>query len=126
MVTDPIASMLVSIKNAQAAGRSLVVMPHSKLKESVARTLCKNGYLDSVTAKKNKSFDELHLTLGESKIINLRRVSKPGRRLYATAKSIPRPMGGAGMMILSTSQGIITDREARRKGVGGEMICEVY
>ena len=126
MVTDPIASMLVSIKNAQAAGRELVVVPYSKLKESVARSLCKTGYLKGLAVKKNKNFNELQLSLGESNIINLRRVSKPGRRLYTTAKKIPRPMGGAGIMILSTSRGIMTDREARRKGVGGEMICEVY
>ena len=126
MVTDPIADMVARIKNGQSARRSVVALPYSKVKHAVAKILKEKGYLDGIDVKKSKTKGELVLTLGDQRIINLRRISKPGRRLYSPAKKLPRPMGGAGVLIISTSKGIMSDREARRIGVGGEMICEVY
>jgi len=126
MVTDPIADMVARIKNGQSARRSVVALPYSKVKHAVAKILKEKGYLDGIDVKKSKTKGELVLTLGDQRIINLRRISKPGRRLYSPAKKLPRPMGGAGVLIISTSKGIMSDREARKIGVGGEMICEVY
>ncbi len=126
MVTDPIADMITRIKNGQAAERSVLSLPYSKLKHAVAKILADSGYIISSELKKNKARQELIIKLGENKIINIRRISKPGRRLYSSAKRLPRPMGGAGVMIVSTSRGIMTDKNARKAGVGGEMICEVY
>lgn len=126
MVTDPIADMVTSIKNGQAAERSVLTVPFSKLKNEVAKILVANGYIIKTEIKKNKNKPELIIYLGENRIINLRRISKPGRRLYSSAKRLPRPMGGAGVMIVSTSRGLMSDKDARRAGVGGEMICEVY
>ncbi|HLB32177.1 MAG TPA: 30S ribosomal protein S8 [Patescibacteria group bacterium] len=126
MVTDPIADMVARIKNGQSARRTTVALPYSKVKHAVAKILKEKGYLDGIDVKKSKTKGELVLTLGDQRIINLRRISKPGRRLYSPAKKLPRPMGGAGVLIISTSKGIMSDREARRIGVGGEMICEVY
>jgi len=126
MVTDPIADMIAQIKNGQSARRTTVALPYSKVKHAVAKILKDRGYIEKVDVKKSKTKGELVLTLGEARIISLRRISKPGRRLYSPAKKLPRPMGGAGVLIVSTSKGIISDREARKIGVGGEMICEVY
>jgi len=126
MVTDPIADMVARIKNGQSARRTTVALPYSKVKHAVAKILKEKGYLDGIDVKKSKTKGELVLTLGDQRIINLRRISKPGRRLYSPAKKLPRPMGGAGVLIISTSKGIMSDREARKIGVGGEMICEVY
>ena len=126
MVTDPIADMVARIKNGQSARRTTVALPYSKTKHAVAKILKDKGYIEKVDVKKSKTKGELVLTLGDQRIINLRRISKPGRRLYSPAKKLPRPMGGAGVLIISTSKGIMSDREARKIGVGGEMICEVY
>ena len=126
MVTDPIADMITRIKNGQSARRSTLTLPYSKIKFTVAKILAERGYIARAGVKKSKTKADLVIDLGDQRIINLRRISKPGRRLYSPAKKLPRPMGGAGVLIVSTSRGIISDREARKIGVGGEMICEVY
>lgn len=129
MVTDPIGDMLTRIRNAVMRRRESVELPHSKMKEELAKLLVKEGYLE-----KTKNFKEsgrpgkmIHLDLkyedGESVISEIKRISKPGQRLYAAAKKIPRKFRGT--TIVSTSQGLMTDKQARKKGLGGELVGEV-
>lgn len=126
MVTDPIANMLISIKNAQAVGKTPVILQYSRIKEAIAKILADKEYLESVEVIEKDNRKNLQLHLGESRIISIRRISKPGNRRYRTAKKIPRPLRGQGLIIVSTSHGIMTGGQAARKGLGGEIICEVY
>jgi len=126
MVTDPIADMLARIKNHQAAGRGAFNIAYSKTKHAIANVLAKQEYIKSVKVVDAKPHKELQIDTGGAKIISLNRVSRPGRRSYAQRRNIPRPMGGAGMVVLSTNKGVMSGQEARRKGLGGEVICEVY
>ncbi len=129
-MTDPIADMLTRIRNAIAASRAYVVLPHSKIKEGIAKILKDSGFIAHYEVEKNGIFTSLKLTLqsdGELPAINdLQRVSKPGRRVYTAADNIPLVLGGRGMVIVSTSGGLMTGREARGKGLGGELICKVW
>lgn len=137
-MTDPIADMLTRIRNASAVGKSEVVLPMSKIKYNVAKILKKEGWIESVeeiktNGKKNASFqfDEIRIVLKYKKdkkpaITNLKRISKPGLKIYADKNNIPRVLNNLGMAIISTSRGLKTDKEARREGVGGEVICEIY
>ncbi len=132
MMTDPIADMLTRIRNAQAVGKATVVLPMSKLKHAVAGLLVRDGWIEAVATQKGATGrDELTLTLryrkpGVPKITSIRRVSTPGRRVYVTRGAIPQVKRGTGVAILSTSKGLLTNREARKQGLGGEVICEVY
>lgn len=133
MFTDPIADMLTRIRNAQAVGKATVAVPASKLKRAIAELLAREGWLVRVEthAAGTGGREEMVLTLryrspGEPKITSIRRVSRPGRRVYVTHGAIPRVKRGAGLAILSTPQGLLTNREARERKVGGEVICEVY
>lgn len=129
-MTDPIADMLTRIRNAIAASRTYVVLPHSNMKESIARILKDNGFIADYEVEKNGAFKSLMITVsrdGNTPSINaVQRISKPGRRVYAGATEIPLVLGGRGMVILSTSGGMMTGREARQKGLGGELICKVW
>lgn len=128
-MTDPISDMLTRIRNASRALLPQVEVPHSKLKESVAQILKREGYVADVVVE-GKPEKKIKITLkyaGRKPIIEgLRRVSKPGLRRYAGATEIPRVLGGLGTSILSTSEGIMTGVQARKKNVGGEMICIVW
>jgi small subunit ribosomal protein S8 len=132
-MTDPIADMLTRIRNANTAMKDTVRMPSSKLKENLARVLEREGYIEGFTvapATKHPG-NELEITLKYSPdrsrtIAGLRRVSSPGLRIYAQADKMPRVLGGMGVAVLSTSQGLMTDREARSKRVGGEVLCYVW
>jgi small subunit ribosomal protein S8 len=128
MVNDPIADLLTRIRNAAGARRSHVLLPYSKLKEQVARILQQSGFIAEVKVESAGKFKTLQLTLDRNPetITALVRVSKPGRRVYASAKDIPLVLGGRGLVILSTSSGVMTGREARQKGLGGELICKVW
>jgi small subunit ribosomal protein S8 len=128
MTTDPIADMLTRIRNGISAGRSSVLVPSSKVKLSIAQILKNQGYVADVKEIKQGNFAYLSLQLVESKkpITKLMRVSKPGRRMYAPKTEIPTVLGGRGIVILSTPAGILTGTDARRKGVGGELICKVW
>lgn len=128
MVNDPIADLLTRIRNAAGARRKHVLVPYSKLKEQVARILEQSGFIDDVKVETAGSFKTLELTLDTNPeaITALVRVSKPGRRVYASAKDIPLVLGGRGLVIMSTSSGVMTGREARQKGLGGELICKVW
>lgn len=129
-MTDPIADMLTRIRNAIAASRSYVVMPHSKVKENIARLLKENNFIADYTVDDSGNFKSLTITVhrdgDDPSITSLQRVSKPGRRIYAGAQEIPLVLGGRGMVILSTSGGMMSGREARKRGLGGELICKVW
>jgi small subunit ribosomal protein S8 len=128
-MTDPIADMLVRIRNAQMVGHAEVVMPASKLKSSIAKVLKAEGYIDDFAMRENGAKKELAIALkyyaGRPVIERLERVSKPGLRVYKGRDDIPRVMNGLGVAILSTSRGVMTDRKARADGVGGEVLCIV-
>lgn len=130
VTTDPIADMLTRIRNALAVNKSAINLPHSKIKEGVAKLLQEHGFITSVEVKDVAGFKRLFLTLHDSnnqaRISSVRRISKPGRRLYANAQDLPRALGGRGIVIVSTSQGLMTDMQARQANIGGELICEVY
>ena len=127
MTTDPIADMLTRIRNGINSGKTEIIVPYSKLKASIAEILQANGYLGKVTVAQEGSFKQLVLQLnGDSQPESLVRVSKPGRRIYAKANEIPSVRTGRGIVIVSTPAGIMTGKDARNKGVGGELICKVY
>jgi small subunit ribosomal protein S8 len=130
MVSDPIADMLVQIKNASMAGRLRVTLPHSKLKEKVAEILVKEGYIVSVETTGESPKRMLVLTLKyenkRSVITDIKRKSKPGLRRYIPKTAIPTVLGGVGIAILSTSAGIMTGQDAKKRGIGGELICEIW
>ncbi len=131
MHTDPIADMLTRIRNANTALHPQVSMPSSKLKEEVAKILASEGYLDGYKVEDAEVGKKLTVTLRYSddrdRVLNgLRRISTPGRRVYKGATDLERVRGGIGVSIVSTSDGLLTDREARRRNVGGEVLCEVW
>lgn len=131
MMTDPVADMLTRIRNATQALHPTTKMPASKLKEEIARILVAEGFLDGyeVRAEGSKKSLELTLRYGPDRtpvISGLRRISKPGARVYAGAGELPRTRGGLGVVLVSTSQGLLPDREARRRRLGGEILCEVW
>ena len=131
MMTDPIADMLTRIRNAALARHDRVELPHSRLKENLAGVLKSEGYLDDVRVSEGEDPKTLTLVMRygrdrASVIDGLRRVSTPGRRVYVRHDRIDRVCSGMGVSILSTSRGVMTDREARRQRVGGELLCEVW
>ena len=132
-MTDPIADMLTRIRNANVAMHDEVRMPSSKLKEALAAILEREGYIESFRASDDPTRPGrvLEITMKYSPerqrtISGIRRVSKPGLRVYTKADRLPRVLGGLGVAILSTSQGLMTDREARQRRVGGEVLCHVW
>ena len=133
MLTDPIADMLTRIRNANKALQETVEMPSSRLKAEIARLLKEEGYIRdySVERKDELPYDTLivELKFGRNRervITDLKRISKPGRRVYARKDRLPRVLGGMGTAILSTSSGLVTDRTAAERGVGGEVIAFVW
>ncbi len=131
MLTDPIADMLTRIRNANRALHERTEMPTSRMKEEIARLLKEEGYIKDYRVEKGESFDVLvvELKFGRNRervITDLKRVSKPGRRIYARKDRMPRVLGGMGTAILSTSKGVITSRTAQQQGIGGEVICFVW
>jgi small subunit ribosomal protein S8 len=128
-MTDPIADMLVRIRNAQMVGHTEVAMPASQLKASIAKVLKDEGYIEDFATRENGAKKELRIALkyyaGKPVIERLERVSKPGLRVYKGRDDIPKVMNGLGVAILSTSRGVMTDRKARADGVGGEVLCIV-
>jgi small subunit ribosomal protein S8 len=131
MMTDPIADMLTRIRNGSMARHDRVEMPHSYLKEHVAAVMKAEGYLDDVRVSEGEYPKTLTVVLRygrdrQSAIDGLKRVSTPGRRVYVRHDRIGRVCSGMGISILSTSRGVMTDREARKQRVGGELLCEVW
>ncbi len=131
MVSDPIADMLARIRNAALAHHETTRMPLSKMKKSIAEILKREGYIADVRTEEVLGKPSIILALKYDRertaaFRKLRRVSRPGRRVYVGHNEIPRVMSGLGMSILSTSHGLMTDREARSRKLGGELLCEVY
>ncbi len=131
MLTDPVADMLTRIRNANQALHEKVTMPTSKLKEEIARILAAEGYIDGYEVVGTGARRTLSVTLryaaNRKRVIEgLRRVSSPGRRVYVGAGELPRVLGGLGVAVVSTSQGLLPDREARQRKLGGEILCEVW
>jgi small subunit ribosomal protein S8 len=123
-VNDPIADFLTRIRNAHMAKQETVEIPHSKMKAEISRILLEEGYVQDVSERGSGVERRLVITLKYG--AGLRRMSRPGRRVYRKQTNIPRVLDGLGVAILSTSQGILTDHQARRRGVGGEVLCFVY
>jgi len=131
MITDPIADMLTRIRNANQALHLKVEMPSSGMRKEIARILEEEGYIEGFTVSKGDVHDTLVVTLKyganrERVISGLKRVSKPGRRIYARKDRPHKVLGGMGVAILSTSSGVVTGRQAQEKGVGGEVLCYVW
>lgn len=129
-MTDPIADLLTRIRNAQMARHEAVELPYSRVKKEITEILEREGYIVGFKINEKQPFSTLTLLLKynenrEPIIRTLKRISKPGRRVYARRDEIPQVLGGLGINIISTSEGIMTDREARKRGVGGEVMCEV-
>ena len=131
MVTDPIADMLTRIRNANKALHESAEMPASRMKAEIARLLKEEGYIKDYRVEKGDSFDTLVVELKfgpkrERIITDLKRISKPGRRVYAQKDRLPRVLGGMGTAIMSTSNGLVTSRTAQELGVGGEVVCFIW
>ena len=128
-MSDPIADMLTRIRNAQAVDKSVVKMPSSKLKVAIAQVLKDEGYIDGFTVKTDDGKAELEIALkyyaGKPVIERIERVSRPGLRIYKGRDASPQVMNGLGVAIVTTPQGVMTDRKARQTGVGGEVLCYV-
>jgi small subunit ribosomal protein S8 len=131
MHTDPVADMLARIKNANKALHESASMPSSRMKQEIARLLKEEGYIKDFHVDKGDSFDTLVVELKfgpkrERIITDLKRISKPGRRVYAQKDRLPRVLGGMGTAIMSTSNGLVTSRKAQELGVGGEVVCFIW
>jgi small subunit ribosomal protein S8 len=128
-MSDPIADMLTRIRNAQAVEKTSVTMPSSKLKVAIAQVLKDEGYIDAFAVKGEAGKNELEISLkyyaGRPVIERIERVSRPGLRIYRGRDAIPQVMNGLGVAIVTTPQGVMTDRKARAAGVGGEVLCYV-
>lgn len=129
-MTDPIADMIIRVKNAFMANRAEVSIPHSKVKEAIAKILEAEGYVESFEVEPTKPQKTINVKLkyvGKiPAITEVRRMSKPGRRVYSTVKDIPKSLGGYGVTIVSTSKGVVTDADARKMNVGGEVLCQIW
>ena len=130
-ITDPVADMLTRIRNANSAKHETVDVPASNLKKAIAQILLDEGYIKAFSIEENGNQGIIHITLKylgkkQQVISGLRRVSKPGLRIYAGADEMPRVLKGLGIAIVSTSQGVMTDKEARRKHIGGEVLAFVW
>jgi small subunit ribosomal protein S8 len=130
-MTDPIADMLTRIRNANSVGHKAVSAPASRVKRSIAGILKDEGYIEDCEIVEDEKQGVISIKMkygagGEKVISGIKRISKPGLRVYAKAEDVPRVLGGLGIAIISTSNGVISDKEARRLGVGGEVICYVW
>ncbi|MDO4252478.1 MAG: 30S ribosomal protein S8 [Rothia sp. (in: high G+C Gram-positive bacteria)] len=130
-MTDPVADMLTRLRNANSAHHDSVSMPYSKLKDRIAQILKTEGYIADYTVEDAKVGKTLTLALKfgpqrERSIVGVRRISKPGLRVYAKSSNLPRVHGGLGIAIISTSSGLLTDRQAAKKGVGGEVVAYIW
>ena len=129
-LTDPIADMLTRIRNANLAKHNTVKIPFSKIKESLANILKSEGYINNFEVKEEGTKKDIIVSLkfmdGEAVIKGLKRISKPGGRVYTSVESLPKVLGGLGIAIVSTPNGVITDKECRKHSVGGEVLCYVW
>ncbi len=130
-MTDPVADMLTRIRNANTAGHATVDIPASKIKKNIAEILLKEGYIKGFEIVEGEVQDTIRVQMKYASdkarvITGIQRISKPGLKVYVKADEVPRVLGGLGIAIISTSSGLITDKEARKLGVGGEVVCYVW
>ena len=130
-MTDPIADMLTRIRNANTSGHETVEIPASKMKKSIAEILKEEGYIEDfdIIDDNKQGIIKITMKYGANKekvITGIKKISKPGLKVYAKANDVPRVLGGLGIAIISTSKGVVSDKEARKMGVGGEVICYVW
>ena len=131
-MSDPIADMLTRIRNANTAKHDTVDVPASKMKIAIANILLDEGYIAKYDLVEDGNFQTIHITLkygadkNEKVISGLKRISKPGLRVYASTEDLPKVLGGLGTAIISTNKGVVTDKEARKLGVGGEVLCFIW
>ena len=130
-ITDPVSDMLTRIRNGNSANKPEVSMPSTKVLVEIARVMCEEGYIASYEVEDTKPQKTLHITLKygarRAKVIKgIKRVSKPGLRIYSTAEKLPRVLGGLGTAVISTSRGMTCDRDARKAGIGGEVIAYIW
>jgi len=130
-VTDPISDMLTRIRNANSAGKPDVSMPSSKVLVEIARVICEEGYVEGYSVEDTTPQKTLHITLKygvrRARVISgIKRISKPGLRIYTTADKLPRVLGGLGTAVISTSKGMMCDRDARKQSIGGEIIAYIW
>ena len=130
-ITDPVSDMLTRIRNGNSANKPEVSMPSTKVLVEIARVMCEEGYIASYEVEDTKPQKTLHITLKygarRAKVIKgIKRVSKPGLRIYSTAEKLPRVLGGLGTAVISTSRGMMYDRDARKAGIGGEVIAYIW
>lgn len=126
MNTDPIADLLTRIRNAQNAKHEMTTVPHSKIKESILKVMKEKGFIADYKAVETDGRKNLEVMLPEDRTLTLKRVSSPGQRIYIKKENLKSLKSGLGIRILSTSKGIMTNIEARKMNVGGELICEIY
>jgi small subunit ribosomal protein S8 len=130
LTTDPIADLLTRIRNAALVQKSRVVVPHSRMKETIARELQRAGYLSRIDVEGEGVKKDIIITINgaseNARFTAIDRVSKPGRRVYAAADEIPRVRNGRGIVLISTSKGVMTGTEAKKQHLGGELICKIY
>ena len=129
-ISDPIADALTRIRNANIVKHEAVSMPHSNLKEELIKVLKNEGYVEGYVVEENAGFKSISVTLkynnGQAVITGLKRVSKPGLRVYSKAKNMPRVFDGMGIAVISTSKGLMTEKQARSNQLGGEVLCYVW
>jgi small subunit ribosomal protein S8 len=130
MVNDPIGDMIIQIKNASMSGKHIVELPYSRVKNAVATIICNAGYVERVEKAGTTDKPQLKITLrylGNKPVLtDLKRKSKPGLRVYVNKHKIPTVVGGMGIAIISTPQGIMSGSDARKQGLGGELLCEIW
>lgn len=124
--TDPIADMLTRVRNAALVNKDSVTLPHSNVKEAVAKILSAHKFIGSVEVTQGIAGKQLVLGINGAQVTEIKRLSKPGRRMYTTADAIPTVKGGRGVVVISTSKGIMTGNDAKKQRLGGELICQVY
>jgi len=129
-MTDTVADLIIRIKNAYMAKHKTVAMPASNMRESILKILVEGGYVSAYAREEQKPQDVLNVDLryinGKPAVVNVKRMSKPGRRMYSSADQLPRVLGGYGTAVISTSQGVMSDKEARQKKIGGEVLFQVW
>ncbi|MEA3304579.1 MAG: 30S ribosomal protein S8 [Patescibacteria group bacterium] len=126
MIFDPIADILTRIRNGQMSRKNVVMAPYSKMKHSVVKVLLEKNFIQDLKVVESGKFKELEITLKPNSAMTLRRVSKPGQRMYVKASEIKPVRNGHGISIISTSQGVISGKDAYKQGLGGEYVCLVY
>ena len=125
-MSDPVADLIIRLKNANLVEKNEVLIPHSKFKEAILDVMKKNGYLADVTLKTLKKKRNLKAIFRPNQFSHIRRLSKPGMRYYVKSKDIPNPLRGLGLVVVSTPQGLLSGKEARKLKIGGELVCEIW